>query len=132
MCEVNLDSDPSPSAKTLGIMWHTSEDVFTFVLHITEEEWEWSKWNLLSKIATLFDPLGLLTLFLISAKLLMQEVWIHGLDWDERLPQKLSKMVTKWFTELSMLSGIRIPWCHVSNISCEYFITAGRAHNLLD
>jgi len=43
--------------------------------------------------------------------MLMQEVWIHGLDWDERLPQELSKKVTKWFTELSMLSGIRIPRC---------------------
>ena len=38
MCEVNLDSDSLPSAKTLGIMWHASEDVFTFVS-------EWTKRN---------------------------------------------------------------------------------------
>jgi len=55
MCEVNLDSDSLPSAKTLGIMWHTSEDVFTFVSHVTEQEYEWTKKNFLSKIATLFD-----------------------------------------------------------------------------
>ena len=34
MYEVNLDSDPLPSAKTLGIMWLASEDVFTFVSHM--------------------------------------------------------------------------------------------------
>ena len=64
-------------------MWHASEDVFTFVSHDTEQEYEWTKKNFLSKIAALFDALGLLTPFLIRAKMLMQEVWIHGLDWDK-------------------------------------------------
>ena len=41
--EVNLDSDPLPSAKTLGIMRHASEDVFTFVSHIGKQESEWTK-----------------------------------------------------------------------------------------
>ena len=43
MYEVNLDSDPLPSAKTLGIMWHASEDVFTFASHIGKQESEWTK-----------------------------------------------------------------------------------------
>ena len=43
MCEVNLDSDSLPSAKKLGIMWHASEDVFTFDFHVTEQEYEWTK-----------------------------------------------------------------------------------------
>ena len=41
--EVNLDSDPLPSTKTLGIMWHASEDVLTFVSHIGKQESEWTK-----------------------------------------------------------------------------------------
>jgi len=89
-------------------LWHASEDVFTFVSYVTEQEYEWTKRNFLSKIVTLFDPLGLLAPFLIRAKMLMQEVWIHGLDWDERLSQELSTEVTKWCTELSMLSNIRV------------------------
>ena len=40
--KVNLDSDPLPSAKTLGIMWHASEDV-SFVSNIGEQECEWTK-----------------------------------------------------------------------------------------
>jgi len=111
MYEVNLDSDPIPSAKTLGIMWHASEDVFTFVSHIGKQELEWTKRVFLSKIATLFDPLGLMAPFLIRAKILMQEVWLHGLEWDERLPQELSAKVNVWFSELSMLSDVRVPRC---------------------
>jgi len=42
MCEVNLDSDPLPSAKTLEIMWRASEDVFTFVSHVTKQECDWT------------------------------------------------------------------------------------------
>ena len=70
---------------------------FHLFSHVTEQEYEWTKRNFLSKIATLFDPLGLLAPFLIRAKMLMQEVWIHGLDWDEKLSQELSSKVTKWF-----------------------------------
>ena len=40
--------------------------------------------------------------------MLMQEVWIHGLV---KLSQELSSKVTKWFTELSILSDIRVPGC---------------------
>ena len=65
-------------------MWHASEDVFTFVSHITEQECEWTKRMFFSRIATLFDPLGLMVPFLIRAKILMQEVWLHGLEWDAR------------------------------------------------
>ena len=45
MHEVNLDSDPLPSAKTLGIMWLASEDVFTFVCHMGKQETQWTKRN---------------------------------------------------------------------------------------
>ena len=109
MHEVNLDRDPLPSAKTLGVMWHASEDAFTFVSHITEQECEWTKRIFLSRIATLFDPLGLKVPFLIRAKILMQEVWLHGLEWDERLPQELFAKVNAWFAELSLLSEMKIP-----------------------
>ena len=111
MHEVNLDRDPLPSAKTLGIMWLASEDVFTFVSHMGKQQIEWTKRNFLSRIATLFDPLGLLSPFLIRAKILMQEVWLNGLEWDERLPQKLFEKVNTWFAELSILSEIKILRC---------------------
>jgi len=56
-------------------MWHASEDVFTFVSHVTKQEYEWTKRNLLRKIVTLFVPLGLLAPLLIRVKML---VWILG------------------------------------------------------
>ena len=41
----------------------------------------------------------------------MQEVWLNGLEWDERLPQKLFVKVNTWFAELSMLLEIKFLRC---------------------
>ena len=126
--EVNLDSDPLPSAKTLGIMWHASEDVFTFVSHIGKQKSKWTKRIFLSRIATLFDPLGLLAPFLIRAKILMQEVWLNGLEWDERLSPELSAKVNAWFAELSILSEVKVLRC----LQLKKEVKCAKLHTFVD
>ena len=44
---------------------------------------KYSNRNFLKKIATLFDPIGLLAPFTIRAKMLLQNMRTAGLDWDE-------------------------------------------------
>ena len=41
--------------------------------------------NFLKKIATLFDLIGLLALFNIRAKMLLQDMLTAGLEWDEEM-----------------------------------------------
>lgn len=43
--------------------------------------------------ARILDPLGLLSPVTITAKLLFQELWPLGLEWDEKLPRGVSE---KW------------------------------------
>ena len=64
------------------------------------------------KIKTLFDPLQFLSLFTMRAKVLMQELWLAGTDWDDVLPEDLTiKCKAKWVSELTDLSRIAIPRC---------------------
>ena len=46
---------------------------------------KYMKRNFLKKIATLFEPIGLLAPLTIRAKMLLQDMWTAGLDWDEEM-----------------------------------------------
>ena len=108
--EVSLDGDEISAVKTLGVLWLATDDVFTFKSDVLEK-FQPSKRNFLKRIATLFDPLGMLSPFVIRAKMLMQEIWVRSLDWDDPLPEELSVKMISWFAELPMLSKIRVPRC---------------------
>ena len=77
--EVSLDGDEISAVKTLGVLWLATNDVFTFKSDVLKK-FQPSKRNFLKRIATLFDPLGMLSPFVIRAKVLMQEIWVRGLD----------------------------------------------------
>ena len=65
----------------------------------------------MSKISRLFYPLGFVTPFLIRAKILMQEVWISGIDWIDQLPENILDKAKKWFAELQDLGNMKIGRC---------------------
>ena len=72
--EMSLDNDKSSLVQTLGILWNAKDDVFTFTSQCIEKECKLTKRNFLKKIATLFDPLGILSPYVIRGKMLMQDI----------------------------------------------------------
>ena len=109
--EVDLETDPLPCAKTLGVWWQASEDAFTFTENAPEDTMLYTKRNFLKKIATLFDPIGFLAPFTIRAKILLQDMWSAGLEWDDELNETLATSARAWFKELSDLQQLHIPRC---------------------
>ena len=109
--EVDLDTDPLPCAKTLGVWWQASEDTFTFKENAPEDTMLYTKRNFLKKIATLFDPIGFLAPFTIRANILLQDMWSAGLEWDDELNETLATSARAWFKELSDLQQLHIPRC---------------------
>jgi len=117
---VNSITAPSPQQSTsisiddhlvihsLGLSWNLYEDAFEFSFSHTSYE-TITKRQVLSAIAKLFDPLGLISPIIIKAKILMQELWTLKLGWDTPLPPTI---ITKWvtFTEnLQDLSNLKFP-----------------------
>ena len=74
-----------PARKILGVKWNIQDDKLTFSV-ATIQEVTYSRRGLLSKLAGVFDPLGLASPFTIKAKILTQQLCLLGLDWDDPIP----------------------------------------------
>ena len=86
---------PQKHVPILGIDWHPSTDCFSF--HIAEVliKLPFTKRSVLSRIARLFDPMGWLAPIVITAKIIMQALWLLKFGWDEELPLHISN---RWQT----------------------------------
>lgn len=63
----------------------------------------------------IFDPLGFLSPFTIRAKILLQQLWVRGTDWDEEMPPDSLKSWSTWLQEIDKINEIRIPRKLISN-----------------
>lgn len=81
------------SLKTLGISWNLRDDKIYYFAHPIEFTGTISKRRILSEIAKIYDPLGLLGPVVLYAKQLMQDLWRNRVHWDESVPQCIH---SKW------------------------------------
>ena len=107
--EIDLKDGSLPSIKTLEILWQAAKDAFPFKVQPPDNYFSFTKRNFLSKVATLLDPLGFLTPFIIRAKVLLQDLWAAGLDWDDPFGEALVCRSRNWFEELPELGQISVP-----------------------
>ena len=84
----DLSSRGGESHKVLGVQWDPAEDVFSFEGVDVSSDIV-TKRVILSFIARLFDPLGLLTPYTLTVKLLFLETWCLGLAWDDDVPRDI-------------------------------------------
>ena len=62
----------------------------------------------MKKIGTVFDPLGLVSPFIVQAKIMLQELWSRGYDWDEEVQDEVANHIQLWLLQLSSLANISI------------------------
>lgn len=103
----DFDDGVNKVVKVLGLQWDPASDVFKFDVHPTVVIV--TKRAVLSTIARIFDPMGLLAPVIFYAKYIKHHIWKLNLAWDKPLPLNLSQ-TWKTFTEkLPVLSALRIP-----------------------
>ncbi|UYV68325.1 hypothetical protein LAZ67_5003884 [Cordylochernes scorpioides] len=95
--------------KTLGLGWNPGEDCFIYDLqdhHTTEGI---TKRQMLSFVARLYDPIGWLSPVVIIGKILIQQLWVTGVKWDESLDGSIRDSWRKFRDELKYFRTLRIP-----------------------
>lgn len=111
--------DPDPSVKTLGLTWMPGTDTlrFQFTVPSLVDLEPLTKRKVLSVIATLFDPIGLIGATITSFKVYMQLLWTisdedgERLDWDQPLPKTVGETWRNYHQQLPILNQIKINRC---------------------
>lgn len=57
----------------------------------------------------MFGPLGLVSPFVIKAKVLVQETWSQGYYWDDVICDEVAGRVGSWYGQLRSLSSVQVP-----------------------
>ena len=66
----------------------------------------------------IFDPLGFVSPIVIRAKMLLQELWLHKINWDDALPSQVSSRWLKIRKDLTNLARFSITrWLNTSSDS---------------
>ncbi|XP_075151482.1 uncharacterized protein LOC142225579 [Haematobia irritans] len=122
-----LEFDDSSTAKTLGIRWNALSDSFFFVQNFPSSS-TYTKREILSQISKLFDPVGWLSPCIIVAKIIMQQVWIDGTGWDERITDESLKKWNTFQINYPYINSIKIPrwfdYCPESKVQFHGFSDA--------
>ncbi|GFW96374.1 integrase catalytic domain-containing protein [Trichonephila clavipes] len=109
--EFSLDrSSEEVMVKTLGMLWDSSGDSFTYKV-TTSTDCNYIKRDVLSQIARIYDPLGLLGPVIVKAKIFMQQLWLLKLDWNETLPPDVSTQWRNFIQTLKHIESIHVPRC---------------------
>ncbi|GFU19702.1 integrase catalytic domain-containing protein [Nephila pilipes] len=96
------------TVKTLGMLWGSSTDTFSYKVTMSTNS-SFTKRDVLSDIARIYDPLGLLGPFITKAKIFMQQLWLLKIDWHEKLPPDIAEQWKTLIIFLPDLELIKIP-----------------------
>ncbi|XP_068741884.1 uncharacterized protein [Montipora capricornis] len=107
---LDLDLDQLPLERALGVFWDAQSDTFKF--KASQSGKPPTKRGVLSIVSSLFDPLGFLSPFVFSAKILLQELWRDKLPWDRQIPEPYLSQWQRWLEELPRVITIGISRCY--------------------
>ena len=132
--QITFDSEADTvweSGKVLGMAYSVEEgDVFTFsskfrnVADISDvKEGQWTKRNICSASAAIFDPLGLISPFVVRARVIMQEIWRLKINWDTILPENIQAIWMQWLNQVFTIPDIKIRrWSGITTKTTRYQI----------
>ncbi|XP_046811897.1 uncharacterized protein LOC111689889, partial [Lucilia cuprina] len=109
-----LDSDflkfkETSTTKTLGIQWNALSDSFSYTIDPICPSNTVTKRQILSSVAKLFDPAGWISPIIIQAKMILQQLWLDGTGWDDKVKPCTLDLWNEFVTNLPLISNIKIP-----------------------
>ena len=108
---------PDPEEKVLGVTWNVHADTLGF--QVAEyPSVQFTRVELISQVASVFDPLGTASPLIVKAKIRLRELGVKGLQWTDVVDDDDRSWWEKWFVSLQLLIGIEAPRCLFPNARC--------------
>ena len=92
----------------LGVKWSPGEDYLMVDCGDPSSKIVDTKRKFLSELSSVFDPLGLISPWVIRGKILMQEIWRLEAGWDDRLPEPVIAEIEEWLKLRDEMNSLRI------------------------
>ena len=108
--------------KVLGLNWDVLCDTLSCVVKPVLELARSvcpSKRNILSVVASIFDPMGILSCFMLQPKQIFQLLCKNKINWDETLPNSIIILWQNWVTSLESLIDLKLERYIFQNILFE-------------
>ncbi|XP_055591330.1 uncharacterized protein LOC129743369 [Uranotaenia lowii] len=109
--------------RVLGIIWDPHDDVFSFstahrdnVQCYLKGDSRPTKRIVLSCVMGFFDPLGLLSPFTVHGRILIQDLWRSGCEWDTLIDDDSFAKWKRWTGVLSLVEDLRIERCYTGSL----------------
>ena len=98
---------------------YNNSDAFSFhgIELSSQVQLKLTKRSVLSLITKIFDPLGLISPFVMYRKILFQDIWRLGLLWDDLLPLELQIKFEKWVESSKCLKSWKVNRCYFPDTS---------------
>ena len=106
-----FNPDENAPTKVLGVPWNTDTDGLHFSLDSLKKltSGRITKRLLLRAVASVFDPLGILSPIVVTLKILFQHVCKGLKDWDETLDLVNQERWDKFLHEVKDFTNLEIP-----------------------
>ena len=94
--------------RVLGVYLSLDEDKIMFKAKDRKnlDRKTWTQRKFLSFVSSFYDPLGIISPFLIRAKILLPERLRHGREWDEAIKGDNGKSIMDWVEETELLGTV--------------------------
>ncbi|GFW22530.1 integrase catalytic domain-containing protein [Trichonephila clavipes] len=106
--EQNYNFATLTETKTLGVSWKPNLDCLLIKVKVCLDS-SYTKRDVLSTIAKIFDPVGLMAPVISKAKIFLQRLWRSKLEWNDLLPAEEYREWQQFLVSLENINNIEIP-----------------------
>ena len=107
MQDLDLGSEILQVERALGVRWNVESDEFVFKMQLKKKPTRRG----LSVVSSVYDPLGFISPFLLSAKIILQDLCRRKLKWDDVIPRDGLHQTQRWLESLLAIEQFSVQRC---------------------